>query len=148
MKCEQARLLMTGYLDGELNEEEIVALRQHLKTCTKCRAEWEMFKKLKEETSQMKFKPFPEMFWDDYWENVYNRIERGIGWIFFSVGAIILLAYGAFELFENFFMNPKEPLIEKVGFGFFLLGFIIVFVSVLREKLMIRKVDKYRRVKR
>ena len=96
----------------------------------------------------MKFKPFPEMFWDEYWENVYNRIERGLGWILFSLGAIILLSYGAYELLKEFFLNPKEPLIEKVGLGLLIVGFIVVFVSVLREKLMVRKIDKYRRIKR
>ena len=96
----------------------------------------------------MKFKPFPEMFWDEYWENVYNKIERGIGWILFSLGAIILLAYGAYEMLQDFFLNPQKPMIEKVGLGLLLLGLIIVFVSVLREKLMIRKVDKYRRIVR
>ena len=148
MKCDEARLLMMGYLDNELTEDEIKALQEHLNSCAKCRAEWESFKELKKETSEMKFKPFPEMFWDDYWENVYNRIERGIGWILFSLGAIILLAFGAYELLEDFFLNPKEPMIEKIGVGLLILGLIVIFVSVLREKLMIRKVDKYRRVLR
>ncbi len=148
MKCDEARLRMMGYLDNELSEDEIRELQDHLKTCVKCRAEWEAFRELKKETSQMKFKPLPEMFWDEYWQNVYNRIERGVGWIFLSLGAILLLGYAAFALLEDFFLNPKEPLIERLGLAFLIFGLIIVFISVIREKWMVRKIDKYRRVLR
>ncbi len=148
MKCEEAKILMMGYLDGELSPEQKKALEEHLQECAHCREEWEKFSQLKKETEEMKFRPLPEIYWDEYWQNVYNRIERGIGWIFVSIGAIILLVIGAWDLLRDFFLNPREPLIEKVGVGFLILGIIIVFVSVLREKLMIRKVDKYRRIVR
>ncbi|NOX88399.1 MAG: zf-HC2 domain-containing protein [Calditrichaeota bacterium] len=146
MNCEQARILLMGYLDGELDSEQEKELRRHLDTCPACRAEWESFKNLKEDTSNMKFKLLPEMYWDEYWEKVYNKIERGLGWIFFSIGAIILFGFGFYEMFRDFFMNPKEPLALKLGVGFLSIGLIVIFVSVLREKLMVRRVDKYRRV--
>ncbi len=146
MNCEQARILLMGYLDGELDPEQEKELRQHLDTCPACKGEWESFKNLKEDTSNMKFKLLPEMYWDDYWEKVYNKIERGVGWIFFSIGAIILFGFGFYEMFRDFFMNPKEPFTLKLGVGFLSIGLIVIFVSVLREKLMVRRVDKYRRV--
>ncbi len=148
MKCEEARILMMGYLDGELSAEDKKEFLEHLNTCQNCQQEWQSFNQLKEETSKMRFKALPEMYWDDYWEKVYNRIERGIGWIFFSIGAIILLAFMGYEFLQDFFMNSREPLILKIGVGFFVLGFIIIFVSVVREKLMVRRHDKYRRIVR
>jgi len=148
MKCEEARFLMMGYLDGELNEEQKQDFLKHLQECPDCQAEWQSFNQLKEDTQEMKFRALPEMYWDDYWQHVYNRIERGIGWIFFSLGAIIVLAFAGYELMRDFFLNSTEPLILRVGVGIFLLGFIIILVSVLREKLMVRKYDKYRRVVR
>ena len=96
----------------------------------------------------MRFRALPEMYWDEYWQHVYNRIERGIGWIFLSIGFIIVLAFSGYEFLKDFFLNPQEPLLLRIGVGFLGLGFIIVFVSVLREKLMVRKYDKYRRVVR
>lgn len=148
MKCEEARFLMMGYLDGELNEEQKQDFLKHLQECPDCQAEWQSFNQLKEDTKEMKFRALPEMYWDDYWQHVYNRIERGIGWIFFSLGAIIVLAFAGYELLRDFFLNSTEPLILRIGVGIFLLGFIIILVSVLREKLMVRKYDKYRRVVR
>lgn len=148
MNCEEARFLMMGYLDGELTEEQKEAFLQHVNQCPACQAEWQGFNRLKEETGKMKFRALPEMFWDDYWQHVYNRIERGIGWIFFSLGAIIVLGFVGYEFLKDFFLNAQEPLLLRVGVGLLVLGFIIIFVSVLREKLMVRSHDKYRRIVR
>ena len=83
-----------------------------------------------------------------YWEQVYNRIERGAGWIFVSIGAIILLSFGAFHFVQDFLMNPKEPLVIKIGVSTAILGVIILFISVLRERLFIRKTDKYKEIEK
>ncbi len=148
MNCEEARFLMMGYLDGELDEEQKAEFLAHLESCSACQAEWRSFNQLKEDTGKMKFRALPEMYWDDYWQHVYNRIERGIGWIFFSLGFIVVLSFLGYELFKEFFLNQREPLILRIGVGFLLFGFIVIFVSVLREKLMVRKHDKYRRIVR
>lgn len=148
MNCEEARFLMMGYLDGELTEEQKEAFLQHVNQCPDCQAEWRGFKSLKEETGKMKFRALPEMFWDDYWQHVYNKIERGIGWIFFSLGAIIVLGFIGYEFLKDFLLNAQEPLLLRVGLGLLVFGFIIIFVSVLREKLMVRSHDKYRRIVR
>ncbi len=148
INCAEIKPLLMGFVDNELDEKQRTLVQAHLSECPICREEFEKFSGLKKETSEMKFKQLPEIFWDEYWSHVYNKIERGIGWIFFSIGAIILLIYAGYMLFEEFFFNPAEPLILKIGVAAGSVGFVILFVSVLREKLMIRKVDKYRSIKR
>ena len=96
----------------------------------------------------MKFNKLPEVYWDEYWTHVYNRIERGLSWIFVSIGLIILLGYGSYQVMQDFYLNSDEPVLIKMGVGLLTAGMIILFISVLREKLMIRKVDKYRSVER
>ncbi|MHB2153102.1 zf-HC2 domain-containing protein [Calditrichota bacterium GD2] len=146
MKCEQARFLMMGYLDGELDEKEKAEFLEHLNSCPDCQAEWPSFNQLKEESKKMKFRALPEMYWDEYWQQVYNRIERGIGWILFSLGAIIVLAFAGYEVLKEFFLDASQPLVLRIGMGLLMLGFIVLFISVLREKLMVRRHDKYRRI--
>lgn len=148
ISCERARILMMGRLDGELKDAESRQLDEHLAGCESCSQQYEQFVQLKKGTSEMKFKPLPEMYWDEYWVNVYNKIERGISWILVSIGAILVIAYSLYQAMDEFFHNPAEPLVMKIGVGVLILGMIILFVSVIREKLMIRPVDKYRRVKR
>ncbi len=148
ISCEQAEMLMMGLLDNELNGEETQEVQEHLAACKSCAAKYESFKNLKKDTAEMKFKNLPEVYWDEYWQHVYNRIERGIGWIFFSVGAIIISIITGYTIFQEYFLNPEEPLGLKIGIGFLGIGTIVLFVSVLREKLMVRKVDKYRSILR
>ena len=146
MSCDKFQPLMMEYLDGELDQEARKLVDQHLAGCRSCRREWDSLKKLKNITSSMQLaQPEEEIM---YWDQVYNRIERGLGWIFVSIGAIILLAYGAFHFVRDFLQDSQEPLVIKIGVTSAILGAIILFISVLRERLFIRKTDKYKEIEK
>jgi hypothetical protein len=146
--CEEMSILMMGLMDNELSESQKAKVMEHLASCEKCSAQYKAFSNLKKETSEMKFKKLPEMYWDEYWDHVYNKLERGIAWIILSLGAILIFSYGAYQMTYDFFLDPTRPLFIRVGTGVFTFGIIVLTVSVLREKLMIRHIDKYRSVKR
>ena len=63
--------------------------------------------------------------------------------ILFSIGSIVLLSYGVFKLIEEMFADPSISLIVKVGVVSLVIGLVALFVSLLRERLSIRKTDKY-----
>jgi len=148
ISCEDVQIKMMGLLDNELNEQLSKQIFDHLEVCPDCKKKYDSFVQLKKDTSDMKFKKLPEMYWDDYWTHVYNRIERGFSWILVSLGAMILLVYGSYEVMHEFYLDPENPLLIKIGAGILTVGMIVLFVSVLREKLMIRKIDKYRSIER
>jgi len=148
MTCEEIRLQLMALLDGEQEPVNQEAIQRHLQSCPECSQHYEALTKLKKGTSDMKLLKLPEIYWQEYWTHVYNRIERGIAWILLSLGAIILLAIGGFHMARDFFLDPAQPLLLRLGAGIFSAGAITLFVSVIREKLMIRKVDKYRSVQR
>jgi len=136
------------YLDGELDRQGREAVDRHLAGCGACRREWESLQKLKKITSSIQLSQPEEEVWKMYWEQVYNRLERGLGWIFLSIGTIIFLAYGAMHFVHDFLKDPQEPLAIKIGVSSAVLGVIILFVSVLRERLFIRKTDKYKEIEK
>lgn len=144
----QFHLLMTAALDGELSDEQKREFGNLLSASPDCQREWEEYKKLKEATMQMKFNQPPEEVWDRYWLNVYNRIERGIGWMLTSIGAMIMLFYGAFKAVESILADPQLAWIVKAGILAALAGLVILLVSVIREKLLTHKVDKYKEIQR
>ena len=88
------------------------------------------------------------MYWDEYWKHVYNRIERGIGWIFISIGALILSLYGGWVFFKTILQDVSLNPILKAGILILAIGLVILVISILREKLMVRNVDKYREIER
>jgi len=143
MNCVEFKPMMMGYLDGELPAEQRAQFEEHVAACEACARELSEFTKLKEELTTMKFKEPSDEELKQYWDGVYNRLERGLGWVLFSVGAIVLMCYGAFKLIEEMILNPNVALALKVGVVALLFGVVILFVSLLRERLVVRKVDKY-----
>jgi predicted anti-sigma-YlaC factor YlaD len=146
MNCDEIKILLSALLDGELSIEEKKMVTEHLANCDNCREEYVKMKKLKEVTDTMKYLDLPDRLMAGYWQEIYNRIERGFGWIFLSLGAIILLGFGTWELLNNFFLDSRPPLVLKIGLGTFLIGIIVMVVSVLRERLYSRAHDRYEEV--
>ena len=147
LSCDDIKVLMMGLMDDELDDQQKTQVQEHLASCEKCAEEYKAFNNLKKETSDLKLKKLPEMYWDEYWEHVYNKLERSIAWIIVSIGAILVFSYGAYQMTYEFFLDPSRPLFLRLATGVFTFGLIILTVSVLREKIMIRHIDKYRSIK-
>ena len=145
---EEISLRVMAYLDGELNPEEMDEVRAKVAADEKYREVMESLMAVKEATDKMKLKKLPEMYWDEYWKHVYNRIERGIGWIFISIGALILSLYGVWVFFKTILQDVSLNPILKAGILILAIGLVILVISILREKLMVRNVDKYREIER
>ena len=148
MEDDRLKELLTAYADGELDEELYREVEKRLTESEELQQELESIKKVKNLTSQMQLVQPEEEVWNMYWNLVYNQIERGIGWILLSVGAINLLSFGAFHFVRDFLLDPEPHLIMKIGVSAAILGVIILFVSVLRERLFIRKRDRYKEIVR
>lgn len=148
MKCDKIRELLAGYQDGELDPEQLSTVQSHLAECSDCRAELARLEKVKEVTGKVKFNDLPLEVWEGYWQNLYRRIERGLGWIFLSIGAIIMAAVGAFYLVKDFFLDPAVGIFSKAGVAGLILGGIILLVSVLRERIFAYNRERYREVER
>ena len=148
MTCHNYKEWMMGYLDNELDAEQKQVFEQHLASCQVCRSELEEFKRLKQITDEVTLVEPEDKIWQQYWSGIYNRIERGTGWILFSLAAILLLIYGGFRAIEEVIKDPTVDIILKAGLLALVAGLAILLVSVLREKLYFRKKDRYTDVRR
>ncbi len=127
------------YADGEMDEKEREDFEKHLKSCDTCRKMLQELTALKEVTDSMKITDLPEVVWDKYWSSIYNRIERSVAWVFFIAGSLILTGYWIYRVITN----PDIYTIVGLGVLLFVIGFAVLFLSVLREKNAVNKVDKY-----
>ncbi len=148
MTCENYKDLMMGYLDGELDSQQKQTFETHIETCRDCRSELEEFRHLKQITDEVTLREPEDKIWQQYWGNLYNRIERGIGWLLFSIAAVVLLIYGGFKLIEGIVRDPSVGMLLKIGLLALLAGLAILFVSVLRERLYFWKKDPYKNIRR
>ncbi len=148
MDHQHLKELISSYHDEGLSSEQKRSVETHIQTCAECRKEWEDMKKLEEAMKKMELKkPKPEV-WKMYETSVYNRLERRLGWILFSVGAMILLFFGGFELVRSIIQDATTPFLLKGGILVLLGGSVVLLVSVLRERLFVRQRERYKEVEK
>jgi predicted anti-sigma-YlaC factor YlaD len=148
MTCHDYKDLLMGYLDNELSDEQRNRFEEHLAGCPECAGELKEFQKLKAITDEVTLVEPEDRLWQDYWSGIYNRIERSIGWVIFSVSAILLAIYGGFKLIETIVTDAATGLLLKIGLLALIIGLAILFVSVLRERIYFWSRDRYRNVRR
>ncbi|MBI2433224.1 MAG: zf-HC2 domain-containing protein [Candidatus Hydrogenedentes bacterium] len=138
--CEQYEILISGYLDGELDEGQSRTLEQHVESCSVCRREFETMKRLMVGTSaSFRLTEPPDAVWDTFLDNIYNQLERRIGWGIALLGLLALAAYGV----VLFYYEPWASNWIKVLLTLPALGLIVIFVSVLRQRLRAARTDRY-----
>ena len=148
MGCEDFKKLLMAHIDGEISPDEEQELQQHLKDCAECSAELEEMQKLKEVTSAMRVVTPEDELWNGYWLGIYKRIERGIGWILTSIGAAIVLFYGAVYAVRGILNAPDMSTPLKAGVLLLLAGVCVLFVSVVRQRIFAWRNERYKEVQR
>ena len=148
MDHEEAKIALMGYLDGELEESRRSQLEEHLAGCAGCRDELGRFRSLREVMKPMKFQEPGDQLWDEYWTGIYNRMERGVGWIFVSLGAIVLISFGLFQWVKAMLGDAAIPWYIRGAIFFLVTGLVILLVSVARERIFLHRTERYKEVKR
>lgn len=140
-KPDDINILMSGYLDGELDSQEEARLEEYLAENEGGRRELESLRQLVHVASTLHIEPPPEEVWDTFLDNVYNRVERKTGWFVLILGAILAGAFGIYA-FLSLLEVPTEL---KVGIAVPFVGLGILFASVCRQRLFVAKTDRYSR---
>jgi ferric-dicitrate binding protein FerR (iron transport regulator) len=147
-RLDRTKELLMRALDNELSPEERSELDLLLADDPNLRAERERLGRLKEVTGEMKLRNPPEQMWDDYWNSAYSRMERGIGWILVSFGVIVVGGWGTWQFVTELIADTEMPPLIKAGILAGSLGLVILTVSVLRQRLFVRKTDPYKDIVR
>jgi predicted anti-sigma-YlaC factor YlaD len=144
MECTRFQTDGMRLLDGEMSAEEKVEYQSHVGGCETCRAELASLGRVVELTDELKLRTPDDEFWDGYWESVYRRSERSAGFFLVITGIIAILIYGIFRAVTS----PGFLTYEGISVTAILVGLVVVFVSVARERYHESKNDPYKGVKR
>ena len=148
MDHNKIKELISSYFDSELDEEQKKLVNEHIRQCSECRKEFEEMGKFEEVMGKMELKQPSKEVWKVYWLSVYNRLERSIGWIFLSIGAMILLFFGGYKIVEGIIQDANTPLFLKIGILAFMAGIVVLLVSLAREQLFVRKRERYKEIEK
>lgn len=139
------KAIMMKIVDGIASSEEKRLFEEAATDNPGLKNELLAFERIKEVTDSMQFKELPDSYWDGYWVSIYRRIERSVGWIFFSTGSVIVIVFGLYLGLTKFFADPSVSPVFKVGIAVGGAGAVILIVSVIRERVYARKHERYER---
>ncbi|GEM_PF-7085809 len=108
MNCRQAREIMFSYLDGELNQEKIARLQDHLDQCSDCSELFETRKRLIKFLDKLPVPSLRSDFEKETVARVRQRIHRWHRSFRRAAAAVIIfgLAVGAAV---GLVMSPEQP---------------------------------------
>lgn len=143
MVCERFQIDGMRLLDGEMSDAEKSVYLSHVEQCDHCTAELKDLGRIVELTNELQLRPPDIEYWDNYWSGIYRRLERGFGFILVMIGIVGVLLFALYKIVTS----PAFLTFPGIAGGLIILGFIILFLSVVRERYHERKTDPYREVK-
>ena len=142
MKCDDIEVYLTGYLDGELTQQQRQRVRVHIETCPRCEATLEELREARDATGRLELERPSNQEWELIMSSILENRTQHLGWLILIIWAAALAAYGLYGLA----VAPDEPLIGKVLVFGLLAGLALLFVSVLARRVREGRTDRYKEV--
>lgn len=142
LPCDQVEEQLSGYLDGELTQQESQRVHQHLTQCEDCRALIEDLAKMKNDIGDMEQAVMSQQELNMI---MNDKIAKGSGWLGWTVLIISLSCLVGFTAYQ-FWLNTETPLFLKLIISGVYGGITFLFLTVLRQRLIARKTDRYKGV--
>ena len=134
--------LLSGFLDGELTQQQRQHVTQHCADCERCRDDLAELRALRERISGARLSEIGEDKWRENMNDTTVQLSRGIGWLIFIAGLLVAGLYILYHLIADSGMSFIEKFIVFGVYG----GLALLLFSVLRQRLIERKTDKYKDV--
>lgn len=134
--------LLSGYVDGELTQQQRQLVSLHCENCDECSEILARLRELRQSVGKAHLSELGEDKWRESMNDNTVKTTRQIGWLIFIAG---LLAVGGIGIVGFLFSDEIEigmKLIIIAVYG----GLAALFFSVLRQRLIERKSDKYKDV--
>ena len=132
------------WLDGELAAAEAERYEAHVRECDECRRELASLGRIVRMTSELKLRPPDDEFWKGYWEGVYRKSERRVGFVMVIAGLLAIVGYVVVGVLRS----PALLTYEGISVSLIVVGLLVIFISVVRERYHEHKHDPYKEVER
>jgi predicted anti-sigma-YlaC factor YlaD len=138
--------LLSAYVDGELEPNDVARIEAHLQENEHTRREVAQLQQLKAVTGAMRLKEPPAEEWEAFWKSLYNRAERSVGWILLCIGLVLIGAWGITEVLVGLLRTDALPLYVKGGIFVVAAGGLVLMISAVRERVYKRNRTRYKDV--
>jgi F0F1-type ATP synthase assembly protein I len=134
--------MLSGFVDGELTQQQRQWVSLHCDVCEECRENLASLQALRRRIEGASLSEIGEDKWRESMQDDAVQMTRGLGWILFVAGIMIIAGIGVvqFLLDDGIGLGMKLLIVAIYG------GLGLLFFSVLRQRLIERKTDKYKDV--
>lgn len=132
--------LLSGYIDGELTQQDRQRVQLHCEQCSACSTQLEELQTLRTEIGKSALSNVSQDVWRETTTDSATNASRGIGWLLLIGGVLVAAGLALYEFITEIgSMSTSTILILGGIYG----GLLLLFVSVLRQRLLERRTDKY-----
>jgi predicted anti-sigma-YlaC factor YlaD len=135
--------MISGHLDGELTQAAEQKVRIHLEDCERCRTVLGELRILREATMSTEFHKPEDSQWDEGPQTGMSLVARGTGWIIAIVWAVFFAGYALWQFWQG-----SANLVERLLVFGGLSAVVLLFTSVLLDRLRASRTDPYREVEK
>ncbi len=134
--------LLTGYLDNELTQQDRQRVEQRMVNEPTYRKQFEDLTSLQTDIAGLDFQPNKTTQWSELAPDATSRTTRSLGWLSYIISTLFLVGYG---LYEFIIAETENALVKTAVLGIFL-GLGLLLVSVIKQRLVESKTDRYKDV--
>lgn len=134
--------LLSGFIDGELTQQQRQLVTLHCEQCSECQGNLANLRELRERIGNAKLSEVGEDKWRESMDDPTVQTTRSIGWILLIAGWLIIGGIGLFSFLFSSGVSIGMKLLMVAIYG----GLAMLLFSVLRQRLIERKTDKYKDV--
>jgi len=134
--------MLSGFVDGELTQQQRQRVTLHCENCAQCRDNLESLRVLRERIAGSGLSEIGEDKWRESMNETTVETTRGVGWLLFIAGLLVAAGIGL----VGFIFSDEIPVAMKLLITAVYGGLGLLLFSVLRQRLIERKTDKYKDV--
>jgi len=135
--------LLSGYLDGELTQQEAQKVMLLLDSDTEYQSLHDEMLVMRQEIQSLSLQDSELEHLDKLFKEPVTQTSKIFGFALIAIASVILVAFVMYSVF----INAAISLLVKVSIGLLGLGSLFLLFSVLRQRMIVSKNDKYNRVK-
>jgi len=138
--------LLSAYVDGELDRENVARVEAHLEENEASRLEVNRLRQFNKMADSLRLREAPPEEWEGFWKSFRNRSERSLGWVLLTFGVAIIGIWSLYNLLVALIGADSFPLYVKGGIFAAAAGILILIFSVVRERIHKRSRTRYKDV--
>lgn len=136
--------LIVGLLDGELTPEESRQVNEHLTRCAVCREDHEQLRQTTGKLAAISYVEPTDAVLARLWKTPYSRLTWNAALFMIIGGYAVVFGYAIFQ----FLTSGKEELGVKTAVAAVVIGFLMLLVRLIRERICTYKIDPYKDIER